>query len=127
MGWEFPLPSRGRHERESPIGREYMDQLTARRQKPGGGRDFVEQRDAPRARNEDNVAAEIETFAKLTPRLQEILRLIADGLSTKEIAAQLNITKKTVEFHRGRLAKQLGIHPIALLARYAVRMGVTSP
>jgi DNA-binding NarL/FixJ family response regulator len=52
-----------------------------------------------------------------------VLRLIADGLSTKEIASRLKISKKTVEFHRRRLAKQLGIQPVAQLARFAVRAG----
>jgi DNA-binding NarL/FixJ family response regulator len=70
---------------------------------------------------------EAETFGQLTPRLQEVLRLIADGLSTKQIAAQLNITKKTVEFHRGRLTAKLGIRAVALLARYAVRVGASPP
>jgi len=70
---------------------------------------------------------EIEVFGKLTPRLQEVLRLIADGLSAKEIAASLHISRKTVEFHRGRLTTRLGIHATALLARYAVRVGATPP
>ena len=69
---------------------------------------------------------EIVTFGELTPRLQEVLRLIAEGQSTKEIAAHLNISKKTVEFHRSRLTKKLGIRAIALLARYAVRVGAIS-
>jgi DNA-binding NarL/FixJ family response regulator len=72
-------------------------------------------------------AREIEAFEKLTPRLQEVLRMIADGLSTKEIAAQLNIANKTVEFHRGRLTKQLGMRATAILARYAVRVGAIVP
>lgn len=70
---------------------------------------------------------DIEAFEKLTPRLKEMLRLIAEGLSTKQIAGRLSISKKTVEFHRGRLTRQLGIRAIALLARYAVRVGATSP
>jgi DNA-binding NarL/FixJ family response regulator len=70
---------------------------------------------------------EIEAFGRLTPRLREVLRLIADGLSTKEIAAHLSISKKTVEFHRGRLTTKLGIHASALLARYAVRVGAIPP
>jgi DNA-binding NarL/FixJ family response regulator len=64
-----------------------------------------------------------DAFADLPPRLQQVLRLISDGLSTKEIASHLKISKKTVEFHRRRLAKQLGIQPVAKLARFAVRAG----
>jgi RNA polymerase sigma factor (sigma-70 family) len=70
---------------------------------------------------------EAEAFDKLTPRLQQVLRLIADGQSTKEIAARLGISRKTVEFHRSRLTKHLGIHAVALLARYAVRAGAIPP
>src|SRR5215472_10413482 len=66
---------------------------------------------------------EIKLFLQLAPRLQEVLRMIAEGMSTKEIAARLGISKKTVEFHRRRLARQLGIHTVALLARFAVRAG----
>ena len=72
-----------------------------------------------RSRNE----SESKRFADLPPRLQQVLRLIADGLSTKEIASRLRISKKTVEFHRRRLAKELGIQPVAQLARFAVRAG----
>ena len=70
---------------------------------------------------------EIETLGELTPRQLEVLRFIAEGLSTKDIAARLNITRKTVEYHRSRLTKRLGIYAIALLARYAVRMGAIPP
>ncbi len=70
---------------------------------------------------------EIEEFGKLTPRLREMLQLIANGYSTKQIASHLKISTKTVEFHRSRLAKQLGIYPIALLTRYAVRVGAIPP
>ena len=76
-----------------------------------------------RFRNSEEMAA----FGNLTPRLQEMLRLIADGLSTKEIAAHLNISKKTVEYHRRRLANKLGIQAVALLTRYAVRVGAIPP
>ena len=70
---------------------------------------------------------EIAAFDKLTPRLQEVLRLIANGLTTKEIATHLKISNRTVEFHRTRLTKLLGIRATAFLVRYAVRVGATSP
>src|SRR5688572_28535679 len=70
---------------------------------------------------------EIDGFDKLTPRLKQVLRMLAEGLSTKEIAAHLNVSKKTVEFHRSRLTKKLGIRAIALLTRYAVRVGAIRP
>jgi len=60
----------------------------------------------------------------LTARQREILRLIVDGQSTKEIALNLNISVKTVETHRRQLMDRLGIHDIAGLVRYALKNGL---
>lgn len=57
----------------------------------------------------------------LTPRQREILVLIAEGSSTKEIARQLDLSPKTVETHRAQLMERLGIHDLAGLTRFAVR------
>jgi DNA-binding NarL/FixJ family response regulator len=65
------------------------------------------------------------TFESLTPRQREVLLLIASGSNTKEIAAELEISVKTVETHRAHLMSQLGIHDVAGLVRYAIRVGVT--
>lgn len=62
----------------------------------------------------------------LTPRQREILQLIAEGQSTKEIAFKLNVSVKTVETHRAQLMERLGIHDVAGLVRYAIRTGLTS-
>ena len=60
----------------------------------------------------------------ITPRQREILQLIAEGRSTKEIAARLDVSIKTVETHRALLMERLGIHDIAGLVRFAVRTGL---
>ena len=60
----------------------------------------------------------------LTPRQREILQLIAEGKSTKEIAATLGISVKTVEFHRASLAEVLGLRSVAELTRYALQHGI---
>ncbi len=60
----------------------------------------------------------------LTPRQREILRLIAEGRSTKQIAAQLGVSVKTVETHRALLMERLNIHDLAGLVRFAVRAGL---
>ena len=60
----------------------------------------------------------------LTPRQTEILRLIAEGRTTQEIAQALTISAKTVETHRAQLMQRLGIYDIAGLVRYAVRTGI---
>lgn len=62
--------------------------------------------------------------ATLTPRQSEILRLIAAGQSTKEIAFQLKLSGKTVDTHRAQLMERLGIRDIAGLVRYAIRTGL---
>lgn len=61
---------------------------------------------------------------KLTPRQIEVLRLVAEGYRTKEIATRLNLSAKTVESHRGEVMKRLKIHDVVTLARYAIRVGL---
>jgi DNA-binding NarL/FixJ family response regulator len=63
----------------------------------------------------------------LTSRQREILQLIAEGHSTKEIAHSLGLSAKTVESHRSQLMDRLGIHDTAGLVRYAVRQGFVDP
>jgi DNA-binding NarL/FixJ family response regulator len=62
--------------------------------------------------------------AKLTPRQLEVLALIADGKSTKDIARALSISTKTVETHRAQLMERLQIYDVAGLVRYAIRTGL---
>ena len=64
--------------------------------------------------------------ATLTPRQREILQLIGEGSTTKDIARRLNISVKTVETHRTQLMKQLDLHDVAGLVRYAIRVGLVS-
>ena len=65
-------------------------------------------------------------LATLTPRQREILQLIAEGNTTKDIAFQLNLSVKTVETHRAQIMKRLSIHDIPGLVRYAIRVGLVS-
>ena len=62
----------------------------------------------------------------LTPRQREILQLVAEGKSTKEIAAKLDLSVKTVETHRAQIMDRLDIHDVAGLVRYAIRLGLVS-
>lgn len=71
-----------------------------------------------------NEPARPEHAAQLSYRQREILRLIAEGLTTKEISSILGITQKTVESHRAQLMSELDIHNIAGLVRYAIRTGL---
>jgi DNA-binding NarL/FixJ family response regulator len=63
---------------------------------------------------------------ELTARQREVLQLIAEGLSTREIARRLSLSVKTVDSHRTQLMDRLGIHGIAALVRYAIREGIVS-
>lgn len=65
-----------------------------------------------------------EPFGRLTPRQVEVLHLVAEGRSAKEIAAALHISLKTVEFHKSGIMRALGIHNTAELVRYAIRHGI---
>ena len=62
----------------------------------------------------------------LTTREREVLQLIAEGKSTKEIATRLSVSVKTVETHRRQIMEKLGIYSIAELTKYAIREGLTS-
>lgn len=62
----------------------------------------------------------------LTPRQREILQLIAEGHSTKDIGSRLGLSVKTVETHRAQIMERLDIHDIAGLVRFAVRVGLVS-
>ena len=61
----------------------------------------------------------------LTARQREVLQLVSEGRSTKEIATILNVSVKTVEFHKFRVMQQLGIHTTADLTKYAITHGIT--
>ena len=62
----------------------------------------------------------------LTPRQREILQLIAEGRSTREIAGRLHLSVKTVEAHRAQIMDRLGIRDVPGLTRYAIRIGLIS-
>ena len=63
----------------------------------------------------------------LTPREREVLQLVAEGKTTKEVAKLLGISVKTAESHRTRIMEKLEIHETASLVRYAVRRGLIQP
>jgi len=67
-----------------------------------------------------------DTTKTLTPRMREIVQLIAEGRSTKEIAFLLNLSVKTIETHRMHLMARLGLHDVAGVVRYALRTGLIS-
>jgi DNA-binding NarL/FixJ family response regulator len=69
---------------------------------------------------------EPSAFTVLTPREREVLQLIAEGRTTKEIATALFVSVKTVETHRQQIMEKLDLRSVAELTKYAVREGLTS-
>lgn len=72
------------------------------------------------------VEKEQTSLERLTPRQREVLQLVAEGHTTKEIAKRLGIRVKTAESYRGELMSALDIHDVASLTRYAIRTGLVS-
>ncbi len=65
--------------------------------------------------------------SKLTGREREVLKLIAEGLSSKEIASDLGVSLKTIDSHRSNLMEKLDIHKVSGLVRFAIRAGLVEP
>ncbi len=68
-----------------------------------------------------------DEYDRLTPRELEVLKLVAEGKQTREIAAILVISPKTVDRHRTNILEKLGMHDRVQLTRYAIRRGLVSP
>ena len=73
---------------------------------------------------QEGSSPEKNLFKKISPRQQEVLQLLAEGKSAKEIASILNISTRTVEFHKYRMMEQLNIKTSAELVRYAIKHGI---
>ncbi|MHC4478143.1 MAG: response regulator [Planctomycetota bacterium] len=67
-----------------------------------------------------------DALAKLTGRQREVLQLLAEGRSAKEVARTLHISTRTVEFHKYRMMQELGIETSAELVRFAIKHGIIS-
>jgi DNA-binding NarL/FixJ family response regulator len=66
-------------------------------------------------------------FGRLSEREREVLQLIAEGRSTKEIAAKLHLSEKTIAAHRLNIMEKVQLHSVADLTRYAIREGLVEP
>ncbi len=77
--------------------------------------------------NPSGAAGDANGFAQtLSSHQREVLQLVAEGKATKEIASILNVSIKTVEFHKTRIMKELGLRTAAELTKYAISAGLTS-
>jgi len=68
----------------------------------------------------------LSAFSLLTAREREVLQLIAEGKTTKDIAAKLSISTKTIETYRQQIMDKLDIHTVAELTKYAIKEGLTT-
>ncbi|HKQ85481.1 MAG TPA: LuxR C-terminal-related transcriptional regulator, partial [Candidatus Acidoferrales bacterium] len=68
-----------------------------------------------------NMSAPMDLSARLTTREREIVQLVSEGKSTKEVASLLGISVKTAETHRANIIRKLQVHSVTDLVRYAVR------
>lgn len=104
------------------------DIVTAVREVMNGGsffspvvaKEIVEQLRSPKSESDN-------PFSLLSSREREVLHLIADGLSAKEVAVELSISTKTVEAHRTSLMRKLNVRKATELVRYALRHGLIEP
>ena len=75
----------------------------------------------------DRVGEERSPRLRLSPRQRQVLQMIAEGRPTKEIAASLQLSVKTVETHRAQIMERLDIRDVPGLVRYAIRVGLIPP
>jgi DNA-binding NarL/FixJ family response regulator len=73
-----------------------------------------------------SVPVDTESSGELTPRQRQVLEFAAKGLSAKEIAAELGISRRTAEYHKARIMDSLGLQNVAELVQYAIREGIIS-
>jgi DNA-binding NarL/FixJ family response regulator len=81
-------------------------------------------RENPDSREEVNEPREDDAPPVLTGREREVIQLLAEGKTSKEVAVALHLSVKTAETHRTNLMRKLGLHSVADLTRYAVRNGI---
>ena len=72
----------------------------------------------------DETSGKKDPYTTLTAREQEVMRMLAEGLTAKDVAKKLYISPKTVENHRTNLMKKLGLNSTVELIRYAARLGL---
>jgi len=82
--------------------------------------------DLIRSYREDGKIKPDDIRVKLTPRQREVLQLLAEGFSTKEVAAKLNISARTVEFHKYKMMQELNLDTSTELIHYAIKHGIIS-
>lgn len=92
-----------------------------------GASDFIRKSDLSRLGSAITMAVKLRApLRRLSRRQRQVLQMLAIGCSTREIARRLRLSVKTVETHRAQVMHRTGIHDVAGLVRYAVRVGLVS-
>lgn len=106
-----------------------FDELAAALEAIGAGRRYLCRAIDPAqvAEFERQAASGGTGIDRLTPRQRQILQLVAEGFTTREIAGRLFLSVKTVETHRAQIMQRLDIHEVAGLVRFAIRHGLLPP
>jgi DNA-binding NarL/FixJ family response regulator len=106
-----------------------FDELAAALEAIGAGRRYLCRAIDPAqvAEFERQAASGGTGIDRLTPRQRQILQLVAEGFTTREIAGRLFLSVKTVETHRAQIMQRLDIHDVAGLVRFAIRHGLLPP
>jgi len=81
--------------------------------------------DRSRAADRSDLEAHRQRYQSLTPREQEVMALVVEGLLNKQSAAELGISEKTIKVHRARVMEKMGVESLAELVRLAQRLGIT--
>jgi len=104
-----------------------IDGRTAVRCLRAGAEDFVTKDRLDRLPSSIEAALAVrQRLNTLTPRQLQVLGLVAEGHTTREIAQRLRLSAKTIETHRSEVMRRLGIHDLASLVRYCVRVGLVA-
>ena len=77
--------------------------------------------------NQRSISQETDPQKTLTPRERQVLHLVTEGLTNRQIAHRLEISPRTVEMHRANLTRKLGVQSAAELVRYALQHGIIPP
>jgi len=88
------------------------------------GKQFITPQIAEKLENTDHTRK--DPIRKLTPRQREVLQLLAEGKSAREIAELLFVSPRTVEFHKYKIMEELSVKTSAELTQYAIRLGIVS-
>ena len=102
------------------------DELLTALREASHGRTFITPRIANDVLQRLMEGGDDEDGADLTPRERQVLQLIAEGNSSKEAAALLDVAPRTIEFHKRNIMEKTGLHTMAELARFAAKIGLVS-